>query len=89
METKTDTSSTTSTEPTKKVKYRYVVVTSLGSIFRQIPGTIKGSFLFVSDGTWCDEQDWYLLTHKNPSISKQAVDFFIADGGYNFEYFRK
>ncbi len=69
-------------------KYKYTVSLTSGFIQRYPKGSDRiDAFLSPSTGSWI-YNDSHTLDMKQRPISPFAVAHFIAEGGYNSEYFK-
>lgn len=70
-----------------QTKYKYTVNLTSGYIQRYPKGSDRiDAFLATSTGNWIAD-DSHTLDMKQRPISPQVVAHFIAEGGYNSEYF--
>ena len=73
----------------QKIRYRYTVSIITGFIQRYPKGSNRiDAFLSPSTGIWIEDTGYYKSMPQRP-ISPLAVAHFIAEGGYNSEYFTK
>lgn len=77
----------------QKIRYRYTVWGLNGYIQRFIVGKdTNDAYLLTSNGQWQSSKDGgsisKTISNQRP-ISPLAIAHFIAEGGYNSEYFTK